>query len=87
MQYIEGLGLDAVLVEQLRLRQAESDRRRGAAAISTEAPSPPEPLPKDEACAQPELTPLALARSLATGLFPDAGPPAPDQDATDPNSS
>ncbi len=72
MQYIDGLGLDAVLIAQ-RLRQAELVRRQSVPAESTEEPSRPDVPAADEARGRPEITPAAVARSLETGSFPDAG--------------
>ncbi len=88
MQYIEGVGLDAVLRELRRLREAGANPPQGG-SLQPRADgdgNQPEPPLRPEIEGHLTTTTSVVARSLATGRFAEPGPLPADRPATEPDS-
>jgi len=83
MQFIAGLGLDLVLEDLRRLRQAKG-RSSPAAAPAPGAHDRRQPSPRPAAPIRSGLTAAEVARSLMTGQFAGGGPIPLGETVTDP---
>jgi serine/threonine protein kinase len=86
MQYIEGLGLHAVVNELRRLRSAEGDGRRAAVIGPVDDPHSTEPRQCREVADDDGIDAAYIARSLAAGAVAPEKPYPDGERPTDPDS-